>query len=163
MQEKIKRRWTRKPEESDAISEVHPRYGNSVSSLRCARINKSIYIIVGKEKTPITSYPAAKHPNHNKFAITDMREKPAYFSFYWTTRASTSAPPTILLTYRCFCKSFSSCRIYDSLVRLCQAMKQSIVTLVSLYLSFLIWFKLINSFVKRVIVCWVEIVGLFHQ
>ena len=34
---------------------------------------------------PFTSYPAAKHPKLNKFAITDMLEKPVDF-FYCTTR-----------------------------------------------------------------------------
>ena len=31
--------------------------------------------IYARKKHPIKSYPAAKHPKHSKFAITDMREK----------------------------------------------------------------------------------------
>ena len=50
------------------------------------------------EMNPFTSYPAAKHRKRNKFAIIDMREKPADL-FLCTTRASTSAPAIILLTY----------------------------------------------------------------
>ena len=33
-----------------------------------------------RKKRPFTSYPAARHPKHSKFAITDMREKPVGFS-----------------------------------------------------------------------------------
>ena len=32
-----------------------------------------------RKKHPFTSYPAAKHPKRSKFAITDIREKPANF------------------------------------------------------------------------------------
>ena len=32
-----------------------------------------------EKKHPFTSYLAAKHPKHSKFAITDMREKPVDF------------------------------------------------------------------------------------
>ena len=62
---------------------------NSCHSLDCARGSKSIlwffndlcepieiYIYVRKMR-PFTSYHAAKHSKHSKFAITDMREKPA--------------------------------------------------------------------------------------
>ena len=31
---------------------------------------------------PLTSYPAAKHPKHGKFAITDVRQKPVNFFFF---------------------------------------------------------------------------------
>ena len=50
-----------------------------------------------KKKHPFTSNPAAKRLKHSKFAITDMREKPADL-FCCTTRASTLAPTIILLT-----------------------------------------------------------------
>ena len=40
--------------------------------------------------THFTIYPAAKHPKHNKLAITDIREKPVDF-FNDTARASTFA------------------------------------------------------------------------
>ena len=32
-----------------------------------------------RKKHPFTGYPAVKHPKHNKFAITNIREKPSYF------------------------------------------------------------------------------------
>ena len=38
--------------------------------------NKNIY---ARKKHPFTSYSAAKQPKHSKFAITNMREKPAIF------------------------------------------------------------------------------------
>ena len=34
---------------------------------------------MGTKKHPFTSYLAPKHPKRRKFAITDMREKPAEF------------------------------------------------------------------------------------
>ena len=43
--------------------------------------------MVGKS-TRLKGYPAAKHPKHSKFAISDIREKPVNF-FYCSTRAST--------------------------------------------------------------------------
>ena len=44
----------KKPEKSEAVSEVKHRHGNSAANLKCARVNKSIiYIIVRKEKAPI--------------------------------------------------------------------------------------------------------------
>ena len=44
---------------------------------RSTRANRNINI--WKEKRKFTGYPAAKHPKHSKFAITDMREKPVDF------------------------------------------------------------------------------------
>ena len=41
-----------------------------------------------EKKHPSSEYPAAKHPKHRKFAITDIREKPVNF-FYNAARAST--------------------------------------------------------------------------
>ena len=35
--------------------------------------------MLGKITHLQVTYPAAKHPKHNKFAITDMREKPVDF------------------------------------------------------------------------------------
>ena len=81
---------------------------NSCRSLDCARGNEPIiyftdlckpietYIYVRK-KHPFASYPAAKHPKHSKFAITDMRQKPVNF-FYCTARVSTLVLAIILLT-----------------------------------------------------------------
>ena len=42
--------------------------------------------IYGRRKRPFTGYPEAKHPKHNKFAITDIQEKPGNF-FCCSTRA----------------------------------------------------------------------------
>ena len=42
-------------------------------------------------------YPAAKHPKHSKFAITDIREKPVNF-FCCSTRAPTLVFAITLLT-----------------------------------------------------------------
>ena len=52
--------------------------------------------IYARKKHPFTSYPAAKHTKHSKFAITDMRRKPVDFS-YCTARVSTLVPLIILL------------------------------------------------------------------
>ena len=65
-------------------------------------------------KRPFTSYPAVKHPEHSKFAITDMREKSVDF-FYCTTRASTLFLE-IILKLSFLCKSFLSFRICNSLM-----------------------------------------------
>ena len=63
---------------------------NSCRSLDYARGNESIIYftdlykpietyIYARKKRPFASYPAAMHPKHSKFAITDIREKPANF------------------------------------------------------------------------------------
>ena len=39
--------------------------------------NRNIHLC--QEKRPFTSYPAAKHPKHNKLAVTDIRAKPVDF------------------------------------------------------------------------------------
>ena len=78
---------------------------NSCHSLDHARNNESIIYfndlcktieiyIYARKKLPFTSYLAAMHPKHRKFAITDMRERSVDY-FYYTTRA----PAIILLTY----------------------------------------------------------------
>ena len=46
--------------------------------------------IYARKKHPFTSYPAAKLPKHNKFAATDLLEKPVDF-FNNTARASNFA------------------------------------------------------------------------
>ena len=68
---------------------AHPKKGethktvNSCHSLGCTRGNGSIIYftdlckpikrhLYGRKRHQFTSYPAAKHPKHNKFAITDM-------------------------------------------------------------------------------------------
>ena len=60
----------------------------------CKPLEIYVYVI---KKHPSSGYPAAKHPKHSKFAITDIREKPVNF-FYCSTRASTLVSATILLT-----------------------------------------------------------------
>ena len=73
---------------------------NFYRSLDCACENESIIYfptIYGRKKHPFTGYPAAMHPNHSKFAITDMREKPANL-FSCSTRASTLVSAITLLT-----------------------------------------------------------------
>ena len=50
-----------------------------------------------EKKNPFTSYPAAKHPKHNKFAVTDIREKPVDL-FNNTAQASTLTLAIILQT-----------------------------------------------------------------
>ena len=50
--------------------------------------------IYARKKHPFTGYPAAKHPKHNKLAVTDIQEKPVD-----TARASTLASAIILKTY----------------------------------------------------------------
>ena len=63
---------------------------NSFRSLEYARDNKSITFfydlckpiemyIYARKKHPFNSYPAAKHPRHSKFAITDMKNQQTFF------------------------------------------------------------------------------------
>ena len=73
----VKRRETKKPEESGAVSEVKHRLDNSVTSLQCACVNKSVIdITMHKRKAPIKICPAAKHPKHNQLRVTNIGEKP---------------------------------------------------------------------------------------
>ena len=51
--------------------------------------NKNIHI--SPKKKPFKSYPAAKHPKHNKLAVTDIQEKPVNISND-TARALTLLP-----------------------------------------------------------------------
>ena len=60
----------------------------------CKPIKTYIY---ARKKHPFASYPAAKHPKHSKFVITDIREKPVSF-FHCSTRAPTLVSAIILLT-----------------------------------------------------------------
>ena len=60
----------------------------------CKPLERYVY---ARKKHPSSGYPAAKHPKHSKFAITDIREKPVNF-FYCSAWASTLASATILLT-----------------------------------------------------------------
>ena len=49
-------------------------------------LTSQLYIFYyARKKLPFTSYLAAKHPKHHKFAITNMREKPADFLLYNTS------------------------------------------------------------------------------
>ena len=67
-----------------------PQTLNSCHSLKCACNNDSIIYFNGlcnpielynyaRKKRPFSSYSAAKHRKHSKFAITDIREKPMDF------------------------------------------------------------------------------------
>ena len=53
--------------------------------------------IYARKKHPFTGYPAAKHPKHNKLAVTDMQEKPVVL-FTDTARVPAFAPAIILQT-----------------------------------------------------------------
>ena len=44
-------------------------------SININALKSQLYITMRRKKHPVTSYPAAKHPEHRKFAITIMREK----------------------------------------------------------------------------------------
>ena len=50
-------------------------------------------------KHPFTSFPAAKHPKHNKLAVTDIRKKKQVDFLYYIAWVSTFAPAIILLTW----------------------------------------------------------------
>ena len=79
----------KKSEDSDAF----PKWNTNIklqSQSKYAHGNKPIIYfnnpckaieiyICAKKNCPFTNYPAAKHPKHSKFAITDMLEKPADF------------------------------------------------------------------------------------
>ena len=81
---------------------------NSCRSLGYARSDKSIIFfnylyklieiyIYFREKHPFTSYPAAKHPKHNKLAVADTRKKSVDF-FNDTARATNLAPAILSRT-----------------------------------------------------------------
>ena len=68
------------------------KWNTNIKLLSQSRCNKSITFfndlfksieiyIYAKNKSPFTSCFAAKDPEHSKFAVTDMREKPVDF-FY---------------------------------------------------------------------------------
>ena len=70
----------------DAFSQSWTQTLNSCRSLSCARDNESIiYVpmietyINDRKKPQFSSYPAANHTKHSKFAITDIWEKPVDF------------------------------------------------------------------------------------
>ena len=60
----------------------------------CKPIETYIY---ARKKHPFASYPAAKHPKHSKFTVTDIREKPVNF-LHCSTRASTLVSAILLLS-----------------------------------------------------------------
>ena len=88
-----RRRWKmKKLENSDTFFWSGIQTLNSCCSLGYAPGNKSIIFFndlfkpieiydYARKKSPFTSYSAAKHPKHSKFAITDMREKPVDLFF----------------------------------------------------------------------------------
>ena len=41
--------------------------------------------IYARKKRPFTSYPAAKHPKHSEFAVTDMQQIPLEFLLLYST------------------------------------------------------------------------------
>ena len=105
---KKRRRETNKHAHSRAFSKSEPLTLNSCRSLDYARGNESIIhftdlckpietYIYARKKHTFTGYPAAKHPKHSKFTITDIREKPVDF-FRCMTRASTLALTIFLPT-----------------------------------------------------------------
>ena len=63
----------KKPDESDAVSEVNHRHDNSVANLQRAPVN----IIMKKQGAPIYKLSRSKAPKHRKFRLTDAQEKPA--------------------------------------------------------------------------------------
>ena len=106
---KKNRRWEmNKHGHSRPFSKSQSRTLNSCRSLDYARGNESIICFTdlckpiatyfyARNGHTLASYPAAKHPKHSKFTITDIWEKPVNF-FYCLTRASTLVSAIILLT-----------------------------------------------------------------
>ena len=93
-----RRKKPNKPEEHDAVSKVKHRHGNSVASLKCACVKKSIiYNIMHKETAPIYRLSRNITPKPNKFSITDIQEKPVDF-LYGIARAPTLFPAIISQT-----------------------------------------------------------------
>ena len=88
---------------------------NSFRGLDYARCNESIIYFTDLcyEKAPICKLSRSKAPKHRKLGVTDIRQKPANF-FCRATRALALAL-TLLPTWF-LCKSFRSCRIYNSLL-----------------------------------------------
>ena len=95
----------RKSGESEAVSEANHRRGNSIASLQCARINKSI-IYVTKQTASICKLSRRKTLKRGRFRLTDIRKSPGLF--YCMTRASTLPPAIILLTLQEFPVSVQS-------------------------------------------------------
>ena len=80
---KIRLQETKKPEESDAISEVEHRHGNSFTSLPFAHVNKLIiYFTMHKQKTLIYKLSHSKASKHGKFRSADIYEKNQW-TFLW--------------------------------------------------------------------------------
>ena len=100
---------------------------NSCHSLDYARDNESIIYfndlckpieiyIYARKKHPFTSYPAAKHPKHSKFAITDMREKPV--DFLLSNTGVDFSSYNDFVNFRLLCERFRSWSVYNSLFTL---------------------------------------------
>ena len=64
------------------------------------------------KKHPFTCSPAAKHQNAANSGLQTYKKKPVNL-FYGTAQGSTLYPKVSLLKF--LCKSFHSCRIYNSL------------------------------------------------
>ena len=64
-----------KSRESDAVSEVEHRHGNSDASLKCAQVNMLIIYITMHKQEALT-YKALRHSNRR---LTDIRKKPVEF------------------------------------------------------------------------------------
>ena len=81
-----------KNKDSDAFSEVEHRNDNPAAGLLCL-------LQCVSEKKPPTSYPAAKHPNHNKLRVSRIREKPVIFSIV-TYQDDMLAPTKTLVFFK---------------------------------------------------------------
>ena len=104
------KKWRREPNKhkgGDAFFEVEYKHLTLVTVLAMHAVTSLLYfqysmqanrnIHLCQEKHPFIGYPAAKHPKHNKLAVTDIWEKPVEF-FNDTSRASTLDPAIILQT-----------------------------------------------------------------
>ena len=107
--DKIARRWAKKPEERDAVSEAQHRHGYSVAS-----VNKSIiYIIMRKEKAPIYKSSRSKASKTQQICRhRHVRKTIGLFLLHYT--GVDFSFRNNFANLGSFAKDFRSCKIYNS-------------------------------------------------
>ena len=116
---------TRKnPKKIDTVAEVKHRHGNSVASLERARVNQSIIYIIMRKKAPIYKLSRSKAPKTQKIC-------------HYRHARKTSVPFCVVQhgcrlsahnNFKFPCKSFRSCRIYNSLIIICSYLLSHFLT-----------------------------------
>ena len=103
----------------------HKHFNPVAVCLGDARGNKSIIFfndlckpieiyIYARKKHPFTNYPAAQHPKTINLRLQTYDK--TQWTFFTGTARAPILTPAIILRIRFLCKSFHSCKIYNSLV-----------------------------------------------